>query len=1590
MKQFRKQRSRSTTVERRAKRRAKGRMDTLSSRAFAELGTNLSTVVSAWFDKRRISIRTDGGGRKYKRVLGVDFFTKFTEGLMKTPAWTEARKVIDGEIMGVQNVEYKNYMTLTIRSTKVEKSRNILYLERFRSYGIINSPEELQTFCSKIPPGDRFLEEIILTDTPHRFYLDIEKEFDTREQEDPDESMRFMQEFLEDTFVPHLVEFFSEKLMVPCTKDDWMVTDSSKPGVKFSTHLVLTTPENHYCRNRVESWIISALLAASCEAVADSFQEFADWYRPRGKRVVDYSVYSRGHRNFRILGSCKPPGSGVRIGASWKTVRPFLPVIQQENEPWTKFVATVNEAPRKPDQYAPIEITSGVKEEVKEYLQSLMNLSDRAWAAPLMGVLPQLTRGVRMIADGTLGQGNVAVMQGEARRTENSFLSRLGDLLGEIKEMGKPTVRTEHLTDAQRESVLARDEIQRNKFLSAIPRKLMEDLVRAVHPGQSFQSRAVNPERGEILAVRSKAFVQGVTRVSDNGEMKPQRLCFWSYDEDAIPGGGACEGGSHEADFIMMVDYSVEYYCHSCKHRGIIVESPIRPNTVTPVCYDTGAPPKFESGYIDYAETNFLETDRAGRYMRPVKAMENGRLFHPDHKRTIVLHGGMGTGKSTVTSDYLERVKKDVRETLGREPRVISITFRQMLAHNNAKVFDMELYSDSSLPSCLFGVDNLAIQLDSISRIVKAPDLDNNESDYTMQNFDVLILDESESILAHLSSETMKNRRDITFRLLLALTRRVNTVICGDADTGRRTRYFMLNTRFCADTRVIPGLEYHRNQFVANDLFYLDYKSIAVWVKRLSKSILDDKHNVFICSNNKKVVHRLKYYLLDEIETRLSKPLCRDREFLVGLRDAYEEQVVVLDADIPGASKKIMAEECNDRWSQVRVLMITPVVGAGLSYDRETFHEAFVYGSPHSCPPRELMQLLGRVRKLIISRCHVFLHVVPPPKNPSPLALTLREARDDVRKRQRGNLLELLGDLIDDEDDLMRFTRKKPDRNLSMIRAMNLVEQNLGKSRYRDEFIRVLQNNNPDINYRFNLNYKEKEEMAMLKLLHSYDRGHNFKSRKRISEQDDADMQITKKARRDDNKGELVREEEEKQKEAISYLRKNELRNIFRLDEEMDQDEIQLYLVLLGGVEEKRIECIENAAQLFFTSTAELYKSAQQKSLVEFMKVLMKDGSGRVLAEIKSSQRATEEYDPLPYRVRHWFLMLLYIGGFEGVSEPPKASKFGVDSIPCSFVGHSNVMARRLQEAPVQKWLKEHGSILYDFMGVVEPIVKPQKPKKDEPPPDPSHWHPKKTTVLIKYFFRQVFNIRLSQRSKIEHNPTYRMEPKVDKSGNSIHCCRHGHAAHGKNMCRELRPSETGIRLYMALLRNFAQSGYNKEDWLVKHAGPAIETVCDSMNIKYLPGMMCGPAEHQSRANELELDPESFAEYCFVVQDELDTKKEMMSTLRRGKKKKKKQSAVARDIQAQQAMEEGNHIETQIREIDEDDQIENYHKMWDSIVTKYIGPSLYTEVSAAGFVSQILSGGYKTRTKKAMTVAVETMNTKRNRKMVELREKNLI
>lgn len=1838
------------------------------SAAVSGSGEQAAVVAGDWLAENEALLRMPARELVYQGMRADEPRSKQTLGRLAVKGAIASMKLkttlyfrkrdLESKSQGYKRGDY--WLLLAIRRSDLARmprsDAKVVKMRAGRMFAVVQDARHLVSLYRACPIGDRFFEEVIEKETPHRFYLDVERDVSALgPKEEAAREIASRRAFLLSHFIPHLCDFFSQLFGEEVRPEDWTVTDSSREGCKFSAHLVLATPRNHYFARRLDSWVAAALLCKSLEALADLVPEFSDWYRFDGgdKRIVDYCVYSEGARNMRMLGSCKPANGGTRVGSSFRASRPFLPMPGQEREPFVRFVATMplrcrggylatpaadfvggshaveGGAGKRNGRGAPaqekgpgegvaasdpegapvcVEVRDEWCEEALSFLESLTFTIEgddgdqprrqQTWARTMLGLRAHLRKrlGVSFTAyapaapSGPLQGGAVvrtvdgADPSGAASGALVQHMSAFQENLGRILYgVGRMECVDPLLPPRARETIAEHARKLKQRFLYDVPRQMLRTLVEGLHPQQRYRVLEARPERGELMRVRCSTLIPGMMRVDDLGHEKPQRLCYWSYEKVD----GACEGGGHEAELTCFVDYHVEYFCHGCRQRGTIVASPIQPHAIAPVAYDTSVPSGFSDGYIDYANQKRAPPrgsssaasmlppgpfdhliEHPEQFMKPISELAVGdedtgevreALFVHGEKRTVVLHGGMGTGKSYTTKHFLDRVVQEIardkearfglvspstgsadasggadgsdraaglsssaggagygdggyEDALGDDegyggydqyddpfglggggadghgveasveiegrggpsgttsplagpagttspladnvdlrPRVLSITFRQMLAQHSAKAFGLRLYSDGDLPQKLYDEPMLAIQMDSLGRL-----LDDNpdEVHYKMRVPDVLIFDESESNLAHLDSETLDSKRMMIWKLLRALLSSANTVIFADADLGPRTRYVIMQTRGVAGA--VPNLEYHRNPFIRNKLRYMDYKGFAEWLKVLVRSVLVERRKVFVFGNHRLRLNAIQRFVEEEALRRLDAGTETEEETAF-LQDFLERRVKLLDSSISGNEKRTMAEDCNVRWRELSLLLVSPVIGAGISFDEEHFDEAFGYGCLRSCCPRELNQMGGRVRKLRLNRWHLYFEtgqvveedvMVPAsqsrnqnesaaeggapfldPAQAKAHAALVRKAKSRARARVEAepmyfpdmlarlrksceeNTQDAMGEIvpgIEETQGITRFARLRTCEVLLHIQAMNRLEKRNGALRFRDDFISVLQANNPDLDYRFNTAYDVKRNEEVHRRLLEFE-GEREREEAQISgEMPDLDRTELMVAQRSDQKGEEVHEDPEVQEYASFLLRKNEFRSRYSLAPDVPAEDMAALLRVCG-----EHQYVENIARVLFCSAADLYEQAKQRKLLDYTRVLLVNESERVLQQIRSSQKTAEEYTPLDYRLRYWTTVLLWMGGFECASEGGRT-----DHPLFPLVGHDKPMQELLEnpECCARQWLRAHHEVLND-------VIVSSRGGRPVLPTNGTDFDARYLFKLLRAFFKALFGLDLSKSESETSSPVPRSgagasgAPGTGSRGGGAagkprarrNLCKQGHGRYGNNMCCEIRPPAFEMELKLAMVRAYVDSGHCTEDWVQGVKG-LVKRVCDENAVRYLPHQEKVPtgAEHMPMEEILAVD-EAQAE-----------RKKMIANVARRRNQKRKKGDKEKDEGAPAsrapAAGEDRHKSKLARSESASDvsaavsvvgsvadsvssagsngsrrggkrdisDADNFERAWDQILARYIGPSMYSsDVTPHAFASTILSPGYKIRTKKNMGVALASMRDKRARKLEE-------
>jgi hypothetical protein len=185
-----------------------------------------------------------------------------------------------------------------------------------------------------------------------------------------------------------------------------------------------------------------------------------------------------------------------------------------------------------------------------------------------------------------------------------------------------------------------------------------------------------------------------------------------------------------------------------------------------------------------------------------------------------------------------------------------------MLANMFADAFELDNYTNCTEQS-LFNNAGLAIQLESLERLGEPQDTGmEGVARRFRTNHDVIVLDEIESLLAHLRSSTLKKHLALVWKLFISLIRDCTCLVVCDADIGPRSFEFLRMTR--RDNGIISGLQYHINHHIAIRTRFLDYAGVSEWKDALLRTLLQGK-NVFYFSNNKTHMRTIERYIRDEM-----------------------------------------------------------------------------------------------------------------------------------------------------------------------------------------------------------------------------------------------------------------------------------------------------------------------------------------------------------------------------------------------------------------------------------------------------------------------------------------------------------------------------------------------------------------------------------------------------------------------------------------------------------------------------------------------------------------------------------------------------
>ena len=302
-------------------------------------------------------------------------------------------------------------------------------------------------------------------------------------------------------------------------------------------------------------------------------------------------------------------------------------------------------------------------------------------------------------------------------------------------------------------------------------------------------------------------------------------------------------------------------------------------------------------------------------------------------KKALVIKSETGTGKTYLLTQYITMYeqKKEREEQTGARVIVISTrrSYSNSICDSTLKQLNIVNYLDYKENkqldnNLMYKVPKLCLSMESLQSLLL--------NDW--RPYDIVVIDEAESVCRHLYSATVKSGSYGAFKALRKLIEYSKKVILLDADAGTPTMTLINNINNDSIVKI-------NNNFKKDHRQYFMTKNKEGFVNEL-KANIEQKVNQYIVCLSKNEADALQ---------RTLTPFCNN-----------DYKIICITADSDTKTKKGLGT-VNTLWTNYNTVITTSTTGAGVDYNvKDHFNNVYGYASAGSCPPVEFIQILDRVR----------------------------------------------------------------------------------------------------------------------------------------------------------------------------------------------------------------------------------------------------------------------------------------------------------------------------------------------------------------------------------------------------------------------------------------------------------------------------------------------------------------------------------------------------------------------------------------------------------------------------------------------------
>lgn len=314
--------------------------------------------------------------------------------------------------------------------------------------------------------------------------------------------------------------------------------------------------------------------------------------------------------------------------------------------------------------------------------------------------------------------------------------------------------------------------------------------------------------------------------------------------------------------------------------------------------------------------------------------------------KTLTLKSGYDTGKSQMLKKYIRTFNPK---------RILWISYRKSLTCDIMQSFKTE-FDFKDYQTGKYDADRLIIQTESILKLEKVSSLftDDEDGSIPYQTYDLIIIDEIESVLKQFTSNTFKGKSKECFQYMEKIIMNSGKLILLDGDIGHRTYDF--SGYFGKAINIVNKITFNPREFIITpdrELYYNDIKS----------KIEQNKKIVIVSMSATELIGKdIKEETKEETEEEKEQKEC------------YMYIIDKIKQDFPTKNIQIYTGKSDDRikknlddvlntWDKCDILCYSPTIESGVNFDKEYFDT--IYGIfSRSTTSRQFFQMLYRVRKI--------------------------------------------------------------------------------------------------------------------------------------------------------------------------------------------------------------------------------------------------------------------------------------------------------------------------------------------------------------------------------------------------------------------------------------------------------------------------------------------------------------------------------------------------------------------------------------------------------------------------------------------------